>query len=329
MRLFSRPIRRARFTLWPAFFNIASISGIMRSISCLYSSSVLGCELLNDLVFIVLSLSLILPVYRTVRLYFRLRGPNAIALHLRFNFPMKTSFFSRAFALSAVAALGAGLMLAGCGGGGSGPNNPNPTPTPRATATPTPTRQFTPNYINDIATLRRWRQFPVRVAFVRNGAYSAAAQKRALDGFNFWLEAIPNGPTLTVVPASDDSDITVTFYQFNSNDSDVLGTTRVFSSTNPAYAGTIARAEMTLGITGDNTLDIATAAHEYGHALGLVGHSSDADDLMYFLGNDTLSGRLTRADINTMLTNYNGVFPKNTGNRLAPLPGPFESVEIH
>jgi len=242
---------------------------------------------------------------------------------------MKTSFFSRACALPAVAALGAGLMLSGCGGGsGSGPDTPTATATPRATATATPTRQFTPNYIADIATLRSWRQFPVRVAFVTDSAYTAAAQKRALDGFDFWLQRIPNGPTLTVVPASQTSDVTVTFYQFNAATSDTLGTTRVFSSTDPAYAGTIARAEMRLGITGDNTLDIATAAHEYGHALGIVGHSSDPNDLMYYLGNDTLSGQLTVADVNTLLTNYNGVFPKEGNNRLAPIPGPFESFEI-
>ncbi len=217
-------------------------------------------------------------------------------------------------------ALGAGLMLAGCGGGGgSGPTAPTPTPQARV---------FTPNYLDDITTVRRWRQFPVRVAFVRDVGYSAAAQQRALAGFDFWLQAIPDGPTLVVVPTSQESDLTVTFYQFDPRSDSELGRTAVFSSTNPAFAGTIARAEMRLGITGNDTLDIATAAHEYGHALGIVGHSNDRNDLMFFSGNDNLTGRLTTQDVNTLLTVYGGVFPRNTGNRLAPIPGPFEKFEV-
>ncbi len=221
-----------------------------------------------------------------------------------------------------VAALGATLFLSGCGGGGSGPNQP----VPSNTATP---RQFTPNYIEDIETLRRWRQFPLAVSFVRDSNYTEAAQQRAVEGFDFWLRKIPNGPTLTVVSGSQNSDIAVSFYDFNSSNTDVLGTTRVFSSTDPKFFGTISRATMTLGITGNDTLDIATAAHEYGHALGILGHSKNPDDLMYFTGNDDRSGQLTRADVNTILTNYNGVFPKGDNNRLAPVPGPFEVTEIH
>lgn len=240
---------------------------------------------------------------------------------------MKTPFSSRFGALRiplAVAALGAGLMLSGCGGGGgNGPKLPTPSNTPNP-----PTKDYTPNYLQDIGTVRRWRQFPVRVAFVRDAEYSAAAQQRALAGFNFWLAKIPNGPTLVVVPADQASDLTVAFYRFDPNGDGILGKTRVYSSTNPDFAGTIARAEMTLGITGNNVLDIATAAHEYGHALGLVGHSKNPDDLMYFTGNDDRTGQLTIADVNTLLADYNGVFPRGGNNRLAPIPGPFESFEI-
>ncbi len=239
---------------------------------------------------------------------------------------LRARFCTLHFLLASVA-LGTSLLLAGCGGGGGGLTTPVPGETPTRTNTAAP-REFTPNYINDIETLRRWRQFPVRVSFVRDSAYSAAAQQRALNGFNFWLEAIPNGPTLTVVTASQQSDLTVTFYRFDPNGDGVLGKTKVFSSTNAAFADTIARAEMRLGITDNSTLDIATAAHEYGHALGIVGHSRNPDDLMYFTGNDDRSGRLTRADTNTLLTLYNGVFPRNNTNRLAPIPGPFESFEI-
>lgn len=241
---------------------------------------------------------------------------------------MKTLFISRRSWCASLILGALSLTLAGCGGGGGGPTTPvsGNTPIPGNTATP---RLFTSNYIADIPTLRRWRQFPVSVSFVDDSNYSAAAQQRALAGFNFWLKKIPNGPTLTVASSSQMSDLTVSFYQFDSATNNILGTTRVFSSTNPNFPGTISRATMELGITGDNTLDIATAAHEYGHALGILGHSKNPDDLMYFQGNDDRSGQLTAADINTMLTNYNGVFPKGGNNRLAPVPGPFEVTEIH
>ena len=248
-----------------------------------------------------------------------------------FPSPMKTFFFSRrALCVSSALTLGAlSPMLAGCGGGGNGPTVPIPSNTPTPSGTATPQQQFKPNYLQDIPTLRRWRQFPVTISFVRDSNYTSAAQQRALAGFNFWLKRIPNGPTFAVISSSQMSDLTVSFYQFNSASDGVLGTTRVYSSTNPSFIGTISHATMELGITGDNTLDIATAAHEYGHALGILGHSKNPDDLMYFQGNDDRSGQLTAADVNSMLTNYNGVFPKGGNNRLAPVLGPFEVTEIH
>lgn len=225
-----------------------------------------------------------------------------------------------------LALLGALLLpvLASCGGGGGGgPKTPGIDPTtpvknPNNSSCP---QTFTPNYAPSVALLH-WQTFPLRVFFQQDDQLSAARQSTAIAGFNEWVSATGGKADYTVVSQASQAQITVSFYRFMGGSGDTLGTTTV-SYTNDNI---IRSAKVELGITGDTKDDILTAAHEYGHALGISGHSPNKPDLMYFTGN--LSGDVTTSDLNTARTAYCDNFNRNTA-RTSSAVGPLKTIVMH
>ena len=213
-------------------------------------------------------------------------------------------------------------------GNGSGPVLVTGTPSPSPTATNNNTscsKTYAPNYVSSVRLLH-WTLFPLHIYFNRDANYSAARQALAVKGFNQWVAATgSDGVTYNVVNSEAASNVTVHFYDFTGGPGDTLGTTVV------SYydaSSTINSADMSLGITGDKANDVLTAAHEFGHALGIYGHSPNPTDLMYFEGNQSNNGIITSLDLNTVLTAYCGNFNKNVNNRLAPHSGELKTVTI-
>lgn len=242
------------------------------------------------------------------------------------------SFFStpaRVGSLGA-AALGLFFALSGCGGGGgnSGPDRvairPSTTPVGRGDGDNCSV-SYTPNYASSV-TLLHWPSFPLRVYFKRDGEFTAARRALVLQGFDKWVAATGNGATYKVVSREADSNVTVNFYTFTGGPGDTLGVTYIsyYDDDN-----TIDSADISLGFTGNNRNDILTAAHEYGHAIGIYGHSPSNEDLMYFEGNDAKCGCITPSDLNTVLTAYCNNFPRNANARTAPHTGELKTVVIH
>lgn len=232
------------------------------------------------------------------------------------------------FSASRAALLGIFLLpvLASCGGGGGGGNK-----TPRLdSATPVPTTTsnsscngvtFTPNYARSVSLLH-WPVFPLHVYFSQNDEFSAARKATAVAGFNQWVAATGNRADYNVVSSESQSNITVSFYKFTGGAGDTLGTATVSYGSN----NVIRKSVIELGITGDKDDDTLTAAHEYGHTLGITGHSPDELDLMYFTGN--LSGNITTPDLNTIRTAYCDNFNRST-NRTNAAVGPLKTIVMH
>lgn len=221
------------------------------------------------------------------------------------------------------------FSLSGCGGGTSGPATPTATPTPTTPINRSCTAQtYRPNYVvnpDSDFRLLRWPVFPLRVFFVQDEQNTEARRSLAIDGFDKWGPATNNGATYRVVSQQSDANVTVRFFAYKGGPGDSLGDSQLSFF---EESGTLSFARVNIGITGDNRNDEITATHEFGHALGIYGHSPNPDDLMYFEGNDTRGGELTSADANTLLTSYCGEFNKNVNTRLAPHRGALKTITI-
>ena len=246
---------------------------------------------------------------------------------------MNINFASTRAKWLGVTLIAASLTLNGCGGGGSGPGI-SPTPTPTG-SNGSCSRTYTPNYRTDPLMdrnnpLLHWAAFPLRVYFKTDGAYSTARQALAVRGFNHWVKSTgSDGATYQVVNSASKANVVVDFYLFTGGAGDRLGYTEFDYDAATNIITTVKRpVQIHIGISGDNNNDLITASHEFGHALGINGHSANPSDLMYFEGNEQAGGGISTRDLNTILTAYCGDFNKNSNARIAPQTGDIKSVII-
>lgn len=151
------------------------------------------------------------------------------------------------------------------------------------------------NYASHLRNRAVWPAFPVAVAFAHDANYSPAREQWARRGFDAWLNATRGMTRYIVVDDPARASITARFDP----------------STNDGYTNTLFRdgkletAKVRIGVRRGNASNIACiAAHEFGHALGLDGHSSDPRDVMYPVHQMGHAWRITVRDQNTLATLY-------------------------
>ncbi len=130
-----------------------------------------------------------------------------------------------------------------------------------------------------LAPALHWTQFPVRVYVeARDGARDQRALI-VLAGLDEWVDASHEKVCYIRTTDPKAADITVQFVagRFLSADTHVIGETELHWS-----GTTLKKASIRLAEGAGTMEDLqATAAHEFGHALGIQQHSSDPGDLMF------------------------------------------------
>lgn len=168
------------------------------------------------------------------------------------------------------------------------------------------------SYRASLTNVLHWGHFPLKVAFARRmTSGSQDLDQLAQNGFEQWTKATGGVVRFEFIGNREDADVVVTY--------DVLparpGNGERLGQTGFSYNRSrllLARATMRLNVwenmtRGDLLRFQNTAAHEFGHALGINGHSPDPDDLMYY--SSSSSRGVTVRDVNTLSTAY-GVFAR-------------------
>lgn len=154
----------------------------------------------------------------------------------------------------------------------------------------------TPNYISRLKSRRNaWKKFPVRVYFVVDEYHAGAREQMARHGFNRWAIATDGLIDYVVTEDSEAADIYVRFDPKTDNGLTQIGLDK----------HKIRRAFIMIGVRQGAQTDVETiASHEFGHALGIDGHSESKRDLMYPIHWAGSPGRLTSRDVNTLAARY-------------------------
>lgn len=177
---------------------------------------------------------------------------------------------------------------------------------------------FTPNY-STLIPLYRWSGFPLKVYFKNSGVITTAdgqqtdLQATALSGFNQWDAATGGNIKIQVTTDPNAANVIVHFSAINAvpTTHDILGLEK-----STLYSdNTVKSADIMLttwpGMTSANVASFReTATHEFGHALGLNGHSDNSNDVMYASHSLDYEKPLTSRDVNTMLSDYCGQFSR-------------------
>ena len=238
----------------------------------------------------------------------------------------------RPLALAAIAMLL--FVLPGCGGkgGGGGGNNSSITSTESSGRDNCSLTMFAPNYASGI-TLTYWPQFPIHVYFdTTSASYTADLQARAVTAFDGWVNQTGGQVAYTVVTDLNQADVEVGFVPltdvalsgYDADGITYFNSTSTASGTADSKYGSV---RIYVGINGQTTRENGTMGHEFGHALGIHGHSPDSNDIMYYEYTPTRSPIPTVRDTNTLDTAYCGIFSRaesisgrRENPRHAPIP---------
>jgi len=163
--------------------------------------------------------------------------------------------------------------------------------------------------------LLHWEHFPLRVFFPPGRLASRERRQLALAGFDEWARATRGVVCCQVVSAETQADLSVTFtsHALTSGFSTIGGRT-----TMTCVGDVLKKVEIEIVEKDDDPAGFqAISAHEFGHALGIDGHSDDPSDMMYpvvtytlfTIRNDeiilpTPARIVTRRDVNTLHISY-------------------------
>ena len=189
--------------------------------------------------------------------------------------------------------------------------------TPQISACPADT--FAPNYVLKLSHFLNWGSMPVRVFFFKDAKFTVARRSLSVAGFDQWVTATGSTINYTEVTLLANADVTVKFDPTTQN-----GLTQI------SFSGlSMSLAEINIGVKNQTDLDLACiASHEFGHALGIDGHSDISGDLMYPIHFSGEVCPISTRDLNTMKTGYCHLFGRAANESPVRPKGPITKVII-
>jgi predicted Zn-dependent protease len=171
------------------------------------------------------------------------------------------------------------------------------------------------DYVNEIASegFYTWNEnsYPIKI-YMRPGSGIPGYSQRDLqilkECFADWTNALGGKLSFELVDSTQEADIVVSWSDqaIETDSGTEAGKTRIFAKYNTQTNwGRIDRAEIRLltrlpGRAFPEPEVRKAYLHEVGHALGIAGHSSDHNDIMYFAVGSRQSGALSSRDIATI-----------------------------
>jgi hypothetical protein len=214
----------------------------------------------------------------------------------------------------AVGVLFGATSLAGCGGGGTGGDDGGSSGPPIVTSrsfSQAAAAGFQPNYRAELETLRRWPKTTIKV-FVRAVNDGRDRTVPVRNAIALWQEATQNFLTFDLVGLESQADIVVNYVPGSTLSERSVGYTTVTFQT---PSNTLTRAQVYVAKESDDDVLTQITAHEFGHALGVDGHSQSDLDLMFPRLN--LPTRVSESDINTVYSGYSTVAGVSTTDATA------------
>lgn len=234
--------------------------------------------------------------------------------------------------------------MVGCAGGGAGSGSGS------SGARPVCGTSFaSPNYVlnhdpssGSLNRLLYWSRFPLRVSFRNDRTYpdgfggTISVSAVATDAFGRWKAETSGAVDFYFVGAAEAADIEVNVVELASRPGagGTLGQTAIHFE---EPSGRITKSVMTLNVwPGITKAEVsqglrATSAHEFGHAIFLLGHSENNADLMFPEINPTADKFLSTADLNSLRTSYCDVFSRSPvdGGRAPGSRIRVETIQCH
>ena len=156
-------------------------------------------------------------------------------------------------------------------------------------------RRDAPDYAASLRNQIAWDRFPLQVYFERDKNYRQDRQACAVKGMERWTAASHGFVRFDLTESKQDADVVV---RFDSSSNDGYTTTHFTD-------GEITRADVRVGVKRGSGPDMeAIASHEFGHVLGIDGHSADKGDLMYPVHRMGAPYRVSARDLNTLARIY-------------------------
>jgi hypothetical protein len=196
------------------------------------------------------------------------------------------------------------VAIVGCG------DDSVPKPSPSPAGIITCFDDYPPNYSADIlestdekvvGTFYQWDAFPLNVYFHQGSVWTQSREDHCGSGFDGWSVATEGRVSWVKVDDESQAQVTVQFLAPGELNGAALGSTAL-----AVYAETqrMVNAYMRIANTSNLQSLEQTCAHEFGHALGIGGHSPLSMDLMFYKQNMTTPTSPTERDVNTLLGAY-------------------------